>query len=37
MVLEKEPRILHPDWQAARRENDTGPIKTFLNLKAHPL
>jgi hypothetical protein len=36
MVLEKELRVLHLDWQAAGRESGTGPGLSFWSLKAHP-
>jgi hypothetical protein len=35
LVLEKEPRVLHPDRQAAGRKSDTEPGLTW-NLKGQP-
>jgi hypothetical protein len=35
-VLEKEPRVLHLDPQAAGRERDSSPGLSIWNLKAHP-
>ena len=35
-VLKKNPRVLHPDHQAAGKESDTETGLSIGNLKAHP-